>query len=207
MRIRPAVPILMVAAIAPGWARPLDEGTSLVVGTAPGQFDLVGIGPEAIAIVDGEVRLTGRPLGYFATRADYADFVLTFDWRFDRPADLVSDAKFRGNGGVLLRIARPHRVWPDAVEVQLAQGDPGALFALKDTDFAARADPEAQKAAVRPVGQWNRAEVTCRGGTIISRLNGVEVARGERARVVPGPIGWQSEGKPIRFRDLRIKPL
>ena len=188
-------------------AGPADDGRPLLDGADPGQFELVGIARESIAIERAEVRLTGKPIGYFATRSDFKDFALTFEWKHDRPPDLLDDARSRANGGVLLRVARPHRVWPDAVEVQLAQADPGAIFALGPTPIRARSDPEAQKAAVRPVGQWNRSEIQCRGGSIVSILNGVEVARAEGVRPDPGPIAWQSEGTPIRFRDIRIRPI
>ncbi len=193
--------------LAAGPAPLADDGSPLLRGADPAQFELVGIGAGSIAIVDGEVRLTGKPLGYFATRQDYGDFILAFDWRYDRPADLATDAGFRGNSGVLVRIARPHKVWPGCVQVQLAQADAGAVFAIDDPTFRGRGDPAAQRAAVKAVGEWNRSEVTCRGGTVVSVLNGVEVARGDSARTARGPIGWQSEGRPIRFRAIRVRSL
>ena len=202
MRLVLAFLLLMLPARNAG-----DDPVPLVRGTDLAQFDLVGIGPESIAIADGEIRLTGRPLGYFATKQDHGDFTLTFEWKYDRPEGLKTDAEFRGNSGVLVRIARPHKVWPSCVEVQLAQADPGAVFPVGTSRFQGESDPARQKKAVRPVGEWNRSEVTCRGGTIVSVLNGVEVARGDGANPDRGPIGWQSEGKPIRFRNLTIKAL
>ena len=78
---------------------------------------------------------------------------------------------------------------------------------MGDATCEAGSDPNAQKAAVKPVGEWNTVEVTCRGGTIAALLNGVEVARGEKAEPDRGPIGWQAEGQPVRFRNLRLRPL
>ena len=183
------------------------EPVALLKGTDPAQFERVGLAPDSVAIVDGEVRLTGKPLGYFATKQDYRDYVLTFEYRYDRPEGLKSDADFRGNSGVLAHITTPHKVWPSCVQVQLAQFDPGSIFALGDGKVEAGSDPIAQKTAVKPVGEWNKIQVTCRGGTVLSFLNGVEVARGEKAEPASGAIGWQSEGEPVRFRDIRIKPL
>ncbi len=179
----------------------------LVNGTDPAQFERIGLGVDSMSIVDGEVRLTGKPLGYFATKRDYKDFILTFEFRYDRPEGLKSDADFRGNGGVLLHVAGPAKVWPDFVQVQLAQADPGAIFAMNGSKCEAGSDPAAQKAAIKPVGEWNKVQITSRDGTISSVLNGVEVARAEKADPDHGPIGWQSEGKPIRFRELKIKVL
>ncbi len=183
------------------------EAVPLLRGDDPSQFELINIGADSIAIADGEIRLIGKPLGYFATKREYEDYVLTFEWKFDRPEGLKSDDEFRGNSGVLLHVARPHKVWPRSVEVQLAQADPGALFTFGDATLRGQVDDAAQKAAIRPVGEWNRAEITCRAGSIVCVLNGVEVARGEKAEPDRGAIAWQSEGKPVRFRDIRIRVL
>jgi hypothetical protein len=120
---------------------------------------------------------------------------------------LKSDADFRGNSGVLLFIQGPARVWPDCVQVQLAQFDPGAIFAVGTSKAEAESNPDAQKAAVKAVGEWNKIQITSRSGTITTVLNGVEVARAEKVEPVKGPIAWQSEGKPIRFREIRIQTL
>ena len=186
---------------------PPGEPVALLKGTDPAQFELVGIAADSVAIVDGEVRLTGKPLGYFATRQEYKDFVLTFEFKYDRPEGLKSDADFRGNSGVLLHITKPAKVWPGCVQIQLAQADPGSIFAMNESKCEAGSDPIAQKAAIKPVGEWNKVQITSQGGTITSLINGVEVSKGEKAEPDHGAIGWQSEGKPIRFRDLRIKPL
>jgi hypothetical protein len=183
------------------------DPTPIVRGTDPAQFELVGLGADSISIVDGEVRLTGTPLGYFATRQEYRDYVLTFDWKYDRPEGLKSDAEFRGNSGLLVHLAKPHKVWPTCIQVQLAQADPGAIFSMGEARLQGTVDSAAQQKATRPVGQWNRTEVTCRAGTISCILNGIEVAQGEGASPDRGAIAWQSEGKPIRFREMKIRLL
>jgi hypothetical protein len=179
----------------------------LLNGADPAQFDRVGMAPDSLTIISGEIQLKGKPFGYFATRADYQNFVLTFEYKFDRPEGLKSDADFRGNSGVLLFIQGPPRVWPDCVQVQLAQADPGAIFAVGTSKAEGQSDPVAQKAAVKPVGEWNRVQITSRVGTITTVLNGVEVARAEKVEPAKGPIAWQAEGKPIRFRAIRIQTL
>ncbi|MGE3818492.1 MAG: DUF1080 domain-containing protein [Isosphaeraceae bacterium] len=184
-----------------------DEFRPLVEGTDPGQFALVKIGPETISIVDGEVRLTGKPNGYFATKSSHKNYVLRFEWMYERPESLASDAAFRGNSGLLLHIQEPHKVWPPAIEVQLMNADAGNTFGIPPAKFQGKKDAEAQKRAIKPVGQWNAVEVTCKDGSIVATINGIEVARGVGASPDHGPIGWQSEGAPIRFRNLAIKPL
>lgn len=184
-----------------------DEGfRPLVSGDDPAQFSLVGIGPDAVTIRGGEVRLAGRPNGYFATKAAYRNYVLRFDWMYERPDALKDDDAFRGNSGVLLHV-QGRKVWPGCVEVQLFYPDTGHAFAVAPSTFRGRADPEAQRKAARPVGQWNSAEIASRDGTVVVTINGTVVSRGGDARPDRGPIGWQSEGAPVRFRNLRIKPV
>jgi hypothetical protein len=201
--------VAVTVILGPGGAGrlPAQEFRPLVAGNDAGQFALVGIGPESISVKDGEVRLTGKPNGYFATRDSFRNYVLRFEWMYDRPAGLASDAAFSGNSGLLLHIATPHKVWPESIEVQLMNADAGNTFGIPPARFRGRKDAEAQKRAIRPVGQWNAVEVTCKDGSIVCTINGVEVARGDGAKPDHGPIGWQSEGSPIRFRNIAIKIL
>jgi hypothetical protein len=184
-----------------------DDFEPLVRGREPSQFELVGIGPEAIAIEDGEVRLSGKPEGYFATKKDYQDYVLTFEWKYERPEGLKSDSDFRSNSGLLLHIQGDLKVWPRSIEFQLANHEVGQIYPIDGAAFDGKWDAEAARRATRPVGEWNREEVTSRGGELTCKLNGVVIARGKGASPARGRIGWQSEGVPIRFRKLMIKTL
>jgi len=180
--------------------------TPLLKGDDLNSFQLVAIGPDTMTIQDGVIRLSGKPNGYFATKESYKNYVLKFDWMYERPEGLESDAKFDGNSGLLVHIVGPHKVWPNCIEVQLMNRDAGNIFALGGK-FQGKKDAEAQKKAIKPVGQWNQEEVTCQEGKIACKINGEEVSRGTGAQPDHGQIGWQSEGKPIRFRNLRIKTL
>jgi len=184
-----------------------DDAVALVKGEDPSQFELVAIGPDTIAIHDGEIRVSGRPNGYFATKQSYRNYRLAFDWMYERPEGLESDARFRGNSGLLVHIEPPHKVWPKCIEVQLMNADAGHSFAIQGAKFQGTQDAEAQRKAIKPVGQWNHEEVTCRDGAITCLINGTAVSRGTGATPDHGPIGWQSEGAPIRFRNLTIEEL
>jgi hypothetical protein len=184
----------------------------LLKGDDPRQFELVGIGPETLKISDGVVEVSGKPYGYLATRDRYRNYILKFDWMYDRPSGLDDDARFPGNSGLLIHVQEPRVVWPRCVQVQLMNTDAGHTFAFGGARF--RNDPDAdarrsmaQKRAIKPVGQWNEMEVLCQNGAIRCTINGVEVDRGTGADPDSGFIAWQSEGSPIRFRNLRIKPL
>ena len=189
-------------------ARAADEEFQPVVkGSDPSQFELVGIGPETIRIDDAVVHISGKPNGYFATKDTYKNYVVRFEWMYERPSDLQSDAEFNGNRGLLVHIVGEHKVWPQCIEVQLMNRDAGNIFAIGGSKFEGQKDADAQKRAIKPVGQWNREEVVSKDGAITCTINGIEVARGTGAQPDHGQIAWQSEGRPIRFRNLMIKKL
>jgi hypothetical protein len=206
MCARSGLTLVFLAVLSPFVRADEDGFTPLLKGDDPTSFQLVGFGPETMTIREGVIRLTGKPNGYFATRESYKNYVVKFDWMYERPEGLEPGAKFDGNSGLLVHIVEPHKVWPKSIEVQLANSDAGNIFAIAGK-FQGKKDPDAQKKAIKPVGEWNEEEVTCKDGAIVCKINGVEVARGTGAQPDRGQIGWQSEGRPIQFRNLRIKTL
>ena len=57
-----------------------------------------------------------------------------------------------------------------------------------------------------PEGEWNKAEIVCRGGKVSIRINGSL----ENEVTVPytdGYIAIQSEGGPLQFRNITLKEL
>jgi hypothetical protein len=199
-----ATVLSLLAVLGPAAAQ---DFMPLVRGDDPRSFELVVIGPETLKIADGEIQVSGKPNGYFATKDSYKNYALKFEWMYERPSDLDSDAKFRGNSGLLIHIQEPHKVWPKCIEVQLMNANAGAILPLHGTKCKTTIDKAAQKQAIKPVGQCNQEEVTCKDGSITCKINGVEVSSGTGATIDSGPIGWQSEGAPIRFRNVMIKKL
>ena len=183
-----------------------DESSYLLTSDDPAQLTLVGITPETIAIKDKEIRLAGKPNGYFATRKSYKNYVLKFEWMYERPEGYKDGDKFDGNSGVLIHIAPPDKVWPKCVEAQLAYAEAGHVFAINGAKFDGKTDRDALKKALKPVGQWNEAEIVCKDGSISCTMNGQKIATGTGASPSEGTIGFQAEGAPIRFRYLRLKP-
>jgi hypothetical protein len=66
-----------------------------------------------------------------------------------------------------------------------------------------------RRQADKPVGDWNRTEITMRGDRLNVALNGAEVIRDAQLPGVParGSIGFQHEHGRIQFRNLFIKEL
>lgn len=184
-----------------------DESSYVLTSDDVSQLKLVGFGPDKISIKDKEIRLVGKPNGYFATKQSFKNYVLKFEWMYERPEGFKDGAKFDGNSGVLIHLAPPDKVWPKCIEAQLAYGGAGDLFAINGAKFEAKTDQNALKKAIKPVGQWNEAEIVCKDGTITCTMNGQRISEGKGATPLEGPIGFQAEGVPIRFRFLRVKTL
>ena len=66
-------------------------------------------------------------------------------------------------------------------------------------------------ANTKPIGQWNEYEITCVAHAYVVRINGQEVNRwaDPNQRSLRGYVGLQNynDGKTVRHRNLRIKPL
>jgi hypothetical protein len=174
------------------------------------KFELQGkADPEkTFSVKNGVLICTGKPNGYFYTDKPYKNYVLKYDWLYVRPDGLEDEEKFLGNSGCLVHIQEPHKVWPKCVEVQGMNRDHAKLLAVSGAKVAdATFDKEALKKARHKVGEWNTTEIACLAdGTIKASVNGTKISSG-KGDVSEGPIGWQSEGAEIHFRNIKIKEL
>jgi hypothetical protein len=161
------------------------------------------------SIQGGVIVCTGKPNGYCYTDKSYKNYILRYDWQYKRPGDLQDDSKFLGNSGALVHIHEPHKVWPKCIEVQGMNRDHGKLLGVSGVKLSAdtKFDKAAKDKATRPVGQWNTTEIICKAdGSIEARINGTQVSSG-KSELTEGPIGFQSEGAEIHFRNIKIKEL
>ncbi len=166
------------------------------------------------SVEDGAIVCKGLPLGYLATESSYQDFTLTFEWRW-------APGKDPGNSGVLLRIAgEPIGFMPKCVEAQLKHESAGDIWAFRGASIEGDADRIMEvkdhkdladftgvkkiKAAEKAPGEWNRYEITLKGGDLTIVINGENVNQASGLDVLSGPIGLQSEGAEIHFRDIAI---
>ena len=156
------------------------------------------------SVEDGVLTCKGNPIGYIRTEADYTNFVLKLEWRFNPVT------KEAGNSGVLLRMVGEDKVWPRSVEAQLQSGNAGDFWNIDQ--FPMRTDPQRTSGrntrkthfAERPIGQWNEYEIIADGGSIVLKVNGEVVNKAWNAKAIPGKICLQSEGAEIHFRNIRL---
>jgi type 1 glutamine amidotransferase len=195
LRIRP----LAATAIA------LFDGRSLDGWTWIGSAD-AGAG-EVWQAREGVLVCRGTPAGYLRTDADYTNYVLELDWRWN-PA-----AEGNRNSGVLLRVIEEDKIWPKSLEAQLQDGNAGDFW--KIGDFPAATDPartngrnaKKLKAAEKPLGEWNHYAIRVDHGTVTLEVNGELVNRATGVLETPGKIALQSEGAEIQFKNVRLTPL
>jgi hypothetical protein len=169
-------------------------------------FKVVG-GSEGTWTVEGNViKCSGKPAGYFATSQSYKNYSFRFDFKYPRPPGLEDDSKFEGNSGYLIHITGDHKIWPKSIEVQGHNKTAGTIFAISGAKAVkAKDDPAARKKALKPVGEWNSIEIISKDGALTAILNGTKVCESAAGDVTEGPIGFQSEGAEIHFRNLRIR--
>jgi hypothetical protein len=162
---------------------------------------------KTYTVVDGYIKVSGNPAGYFYTDKSYKNYILKFDWRYKRPEKLEDDKKFGGNSGLLVHITGPHKVWPNSLEVQGMNRDHGSFLSIGKiglTDY--KFNREALEKARNKVGEWNTTEVSVKNGEVSAKVNGALISTG-KITLVEGPFGFQSEGAELHFKNIKIKVL
>ena len=155
-------------------------------------------------VKDGVIHCTGNPTGYMRTETDYANYKLHVEWRWPaRP----------GNSGVLVHISGPDTVWPKSIECQLQARSAGDFWVIGGTDFKEHTNPDdrrvpkKEKSSEKKRGEWNEYDIICKDNTIRVFVNGVLQNEATETTVTSGKIGFQSEGRPIEFRNIYLEAL
>lgn len=184
---------------------------------------------DAVSLADdGVVRIAGTPSGYLATKRWFSDYELELEWRWPTADDGSARGgnSTGGNSGVLVHTTTPLMFygWPRSLEFQLAAGHAGDFWTVGEDvrveDAAARRTPWRPgdlhshrripgrvDGVERPLGEWNHMRVRCDGTAIVVFVNGVELNRGIDGTLAAGAIALQSEGTPIEFRNVTVRPL
>ena len=211
--------LLIATSFTPGLlAETPKKATELLNGKDLAGWELVITPAADLAAVchynaDGSLAVAGQPVSYLATTASYENYRLHVEWRW--PANAVKNS----NGGILVHIASgpKDRQWPLSLQIQTkikAAGDflpmAGATFAEKLTSAPNSATPILAHSAPdseKPLGEWNTADIVCRGDTVEVTINGVLQNKISKSAPAAGKIGFQLEGVPYEVRNVVIAPL
>lgn len=194
---------------------PLFNGTDLTGWTAVS--DSPATPPTPVWTVrDGMIVCRGEPLGYLRSDRQFTDFRMEVEYRW-------APGGTPGNSGLFSRIDGPPRALPRCVEVQLMPGNAGDVLGLQGrrivaqqprhfhvTAHAVAGDIDGVRktqGTEKPAGEWNHVTILAQGSTYTVWLNGTEVNQVTGVEVLTGPVGLQSEGGEIHFRNPRLAPL
>ena len=167
------------------------------------------------SVRDGLLICKGKPMGYLATKKEFTNFRLIVEWRW-------APGKPAGNSGVLMRITGQPQPLPKCVEAQLKSGSAGDVYGFHG--FQVKGDPARARSAEGKIigklsgvskikgnekapGEWNKMDITLRGGDLTVAVNDEKVNEATGCDVVAGKIGLQSEGGEVHFRTVRLTPL
>jgi hypothetical protein len=161
------------------------------------------------SVKKGVLRCKGKPAGYLVTkRNDFENYILTVEWRWPEKG---------GNNGVLIHVTQPGAlgVWPKCLEVQLQSGEAGDFWVIGTTIAIAkpagriegRRHKNLTNGDEKPLGEWNKMEITCRGDEVLVKVNGKLVNHATKMSQSKGAIALQSEGTPIEFRNIKLEML
>ena len=150
---------------------------------------------------EGLINISGQPFGYMITDKSFKDYKLHLEWRW--PGE-------PSNSGIFLHAEPIDAVWPRCAEVNLMAGRAGDMIASGGSSFEELTEGRwlrsTKESAENPAGEWNTAEIVCKGNFIQAYINGVLMNEAHFDRS-EGPIALQSEGGPLEVRNVFITPL
>ena len=133
---------------------------------------------DVFGVKDGVITISGQPFGYMI--------------------------------GIFLHAEPIDAVWPRCAEVNLMNGRAGDMIASGGSAFEELTEGRflrsTQDSAENPAGEWNTAEIVCKGNLIQAYVNGVLMNEAHFDRS-EGPIALQSEGGPLEIRNVYLTPL
>lgn len=128
-------------------------------------------------MTDGVIRMSGRGFGALVSEETFSNYRLRVEYRFLGGEQFGWKKGWAPDSGILF-----HSTGRDRCETKIASNE-------------------------NPIGEWNVAELVCRGDEVTAIFNGKVVNRGFGAKPTSGRIQLQMEGCPIEFRRVTLDPL
>jgi len=157
----------------------------------------------------------GVPNGHIITDAKYKDYTLEVEYRFvGKP----------GNCGVLVHASTPrilYKMFPKSIEVQMMHQNAGDFWCIGEnisvidmekrrgkkenwgvTEGKERRILNLTDGSEKPLGEWNKMKIICKGNTIKVWVNDIFVNDGFDCTASEGQIALQAEGAEVAFRKV-----
>jgi hypothetical protein len=130
------------------------------------------------------------------------DHVFHVEWRFT-----PVPGKKGYNSGVYVRNSSDGKMWHQA---QCGDASGGYLFGETLAAYALKPfnlSKEMTEQRVKPAGEWNTYELTCKGRQVTLWVNGGVTNFWKSCPVPRGYLGLEAEGWSIEFRNVKVKLL
>jgi hypothetical protein len=175
--------------------------------------------PPSFIVRDGLLVSMGKPEGHLITDRTFSNYRLEVEYRFPRGG---------GNCGVLVHASKPRALYdmfPQSIEVQMQSGHAGDFWCIEENievpDMEKRRPRKEGQAygggtadarrilnltddSEKPLGEWNRMVIECRGNEVKVWVNDDLVNHGFNSTVSSGKIALQAEGTEVEFRKLLL---
>ncbi|MBM4039850.1 MAG: DUF1080 domain-containing protein, partial [Planctomycetes bacterium] len=180
---------------------PLLNGKDLAGWTTTGNWIVEEGGVVALRPRPGEHGWT-RYGAYLTTARKYKDFVLDLEFKINKG----------GNSGVFLRVGNTKDHVASGFEIQILDTHGKQNPGHHDCGGVIGAAGPSKNMA-KPAGEWNRYVITCQGSRLTVVFNGeqtidLDLAKSPlKSRPPEGYIGFQDEGLPVWYRNVRIREL
>jgi len=144
-----------------------------------------------------------KQVGYFYTTKDYSNFKLHAEWSWFKRQE-------NANSGILLFIQNPDIVWPECIQVNYKENHAGDLIGMngaKSSETIGKPndiEPKHLSSSEKPTGEWNECDVIARGDSLEVYINGILQNKAAHINFTRGKIGFQLEGKPVKFRNMYL---
>jgi hypothetical protein len=133
---------------------------------------------------------------------EQGDFIYHVEWRFT-----PVPGRPRYNSGIYARNSADARIWHQA---QTGGDSGGYLFGdtmVEGTLKRINLSRQQTGSRVKPAGEWNTFEITCKGKDVTLWVNGAVTNQWHDCQVPRGYVGLEAEGYRIEFRNVKLKPL
>ncbi|NCY02095.1 MAG: DUF1080 domain-containing protein [Planctomycetia bacterium] len=193
-------------------------------------FADVNCGPDTWTWAADGVRCTGKPVGVIRTKQPLTNFEMSLEWR--HLSDGGNSGVFLWSPLEVLESIKPGQLPPGGIEVQVldhgytaayekATGKKADWFTTDGDVFPVGSSKMKPFPPVAPNGQrsfptsrhsrgfpeWNHYFIRATDGEVRLWVNGHQVSGGAECRPATGHLCLESEGAPVEFRRLKLRPL
>lgn len=133
---------------------------------------------------------------------ELGDFIFHVEWRF-----IPVPGKKGYNSGVFVRNSADASIWHQAQTGDAAGGHLFGDTLVGGQTKRVNLSKQLLDKRVKPAGEWNTFEITCKGKEISLWTNGAVTCVFDACEIPRGYVGLEAEGWGVEFRQVKVKPI